>query len=188
MGHLSEADYSELIDYIIEKLKEYQATDVIRQIRELEKVSIIEKDKPQVTKKTSSVGLEYFVNLNEGRPRYLSYLNEKPDTRRDPDKTVDKKVERDAVSAYCSRPMSCEEMYHAAIDILEAYLVATPQIIDAVKKEFQTASSTDIIWKNESTSRIHEERAVSVTEAVGQISAESREEMEQIIQFLKSDL
>lgn len=178
MNYLTELDYSELIDHLIACLRECHADDIIRQIRELETVNIIEEAEPAAASAARKPPNPNQIGLWEN-----TEFEEEPYAARRSKKGA-KKLDREAVSEYCSRPMSCREMYYAAVDILEAYLLSVPKILEGIEKNLYLASLSDIVWENESVR--HEKAAVNIIEAAESLSPGIREEMEKIIKTLKN--
>lgn len=172
MGYLSEADYSELIDYLISGLERCRADDIIRQIRELETVNVIEETQSAARAARKPPALNQ-IKLVETETYFFQS-----------DQKVDKKLEREAVSEYRSRPMSCEEMYHASIDILESYLLSVPEILEGIGKNLQLDGLSDVSWENESGR--HAGAPVNIVEAVGKPEPEVRAEMGRLLQTLKN--
>ena len=67
MDYLTETEYSELIDYLIRGLQECHADDIIRQIKELETVNVIEKTKSEAVSAEQEPS-----NVNQtGMPSYI---------------------------------------------------------------------------------------------------------------------
>lgn len=179
MDYLTEEDYSELIDYLINELRKYHADDIIRQIKELETVNIIEETRPETTyaaKKPLGMDQAYFWETMEVAEKMYHYNM--------PEKAY-KKLEREAVSEYSSRPMSCKEMYYASIDILETYLLSVPKILEGIERNLRLESLSSIIWKNEGE-RHTEIAPMNITEAVGRPETELQKELEEIIKVLKN--
>ena len=120
MDHLTESDYSELIEHLTNGLQECHADDIIRHIKELETLNIIEEAQP-----TAASAVRKMPGLNQISLWGNTEFEEGPHTAKQA-KKADKKLDREAVSEYRSRPMSCKEMYIASIDILETYLLSVP--------------------------------------------------------------
>ncbi len=177
MGVLTETDYSELIGYLIKHLQEYRATDIIRQIKELETVNVIEEATPAAPQKEPD-SIEQVSIWEHGDSRQ-SQACVKPQSK------AAKKQNREAVSEYHSRPMNCEEIFYAAIDILEAYLVSVPQIIEKMERGLQLDSRSKIVWENETVRSVLAEEPVNVISAVEEITPEKQAEIRQSIQVLK---
>lgn len=178
MDYLTETEYSELIDYLIRGLQECHADDIIRQIKELETVNVIEKTKPeavsaeQVPSNLNQTGI--WEDIPFGEFPYAAKSTKK----------VDKKLDREAVSEYQSRPMSGREMYYASIDILETYLLSVPKILEGIEKNLHLDGLTNFTWKNENT--IHTEVPINIIEAVGVPKPDIQKEMAEIIKTLKA--
>lgn len=179
MDYLTDEDYIELINYLISGLQKCHADDVIRQIKALETVNVIEE-----TSSAAEVAARRPPDLNQlvilGHPDF----EEKPRIAKSARKS-DKKADREAVSEYSSRPMSCEEMYHASIDILETYLLSVPKILEGIEKNLRPEGLSNIIWKNEGE-RHTEAAPVNIIEAVGDPEPKVQKEMEEIIKTLKN--
>lgn len=174
MDYLMEADYSDLIDYLIDCLQNYHADDIIRQIKELETVNIIEEAKPTAApaaQKPPDVDQTVIGAFEE--PSYIAA----------PAKKTDKKLDREAVSEYRSRPMSCKEIFDASIDILETYLLSVPKILEDMKENLKLDSLSDVVWENENLR--HAETQMNIIEAVGSPDLEVQEEIGKIIGLLK---
>uniref|UniRef100_UPI003FEFFBF5 hypothetical protein n=1 Tax=Parasutterella excrementihominis TaxID=487175 RepID=UPI003FEFFBF5 len=176
MDYLTEIEYSELIDYLINGLQKCHADDIIRQIKELETVNVIEKTKPEAVSAEREPS-----NLNQTGIWGDVPFEEYPYTAKST-KKVDKKLDREAVSEYQSRPMSCREMYYASIDVLETYLLSVPKILEGIEKNLHLDGLTNFTWKNENT--IHTEVPINIIEAVGVPKPEIQKEMAEIIKTL----
>ena len=178
MDYLTEIEYSELIDYLINGLQKCHADDIIRQIKELETVNVIEKTKPEAVSAEREPS-----NLNQTGIWGDVPFEEYPYTAKST-KKVDKKLDREAVSEYQSRPMSCREMYYASIDVLETYLLSVPKILEGIEKNLHLDGLTNFTWKNENT--IHTEVPINIIEAVGVPKPEIQKEMAEIIKTLRA--
>lgn len=179
MDYLTEEDYSELIDYLILGLEKYHADDIIRQIKELETVNIIEETRPATTYAARKP-----PGLDQADPwKNAEIIEEMYSTKWS--KKADKKLEREAVSEYSSRPMSCKEMYYASIDILETYLLSVPKILESIEEKLDPENFSNIIWKNEGE-RHMETAHMNIIEAVGRPEQEIQKKIEEIINALKS--
>lgn len=186
MAHLTEKDYSELIDYMIDKLRTLQADDVIRQIQDLEKVNVLEKAGPlkvdvpdELAAKSTTwnfpnqIGIDQYEIENS---RILEYSPKKPD----------KKLVKEAVSEYRLRPMTSREMCRAATDILESYLITVPSIIEMTKKALELGPDERVFWAIEAA-RSSEADYIDIEQFIQQ-APESRKEMEALIAALRADL
>lgn len=176
MDPLTEKDYSELIEFLISGLRNCHAYDIVRQIEELETVNIIEETPP-----TGAYAARKLPDLDGF---WVDKFEKEPYSFR-PVKKVDKKLEREAVSEYSSRPMTSQEIYYASLDILEAYLLSVPQILEGMQKNLQLSNLSNIIWKNEGE-RHAESAPVNIIEAVGGQMPEARQKMGEIIKTLKN--
>lgn len=188
MAHLNEEDYRELIDYIIEKLRIFEADDVIRQIQGLEKVSVLEKAEPlvdmpgeQATQNAAKhlhdqLKIEYFEKITEDRT--LSDVFPRPN------KKPDKKLVKEAVSEYRLRPMTFRERYHSSIDILESYLITVPDIVEATRRGLKLHSDEHIYWAAEPS---HSSMAdnLDAEQLVRQAEPQNREKMKELVTALR---
>lgn len=179
MDYLTEKDYSELIKYLINGLRNCHADDVIRQIESLETVNVIEEIPP-----AAAYAAKGSPDRNQTRLWENEIFEEKPPTFK-PIIKVDKKLEREAVSEYSSRPMTSQEMYYASIDILETYLLSVPKILEGIQRSLHLDGLSNMIWKNESE-RYTDTAPVNIVEAVGHPNSEVQKKMEEMIKTLKN--
>lgn len=191
MSDLSEYDYGQLLDDLIKKLAAVPADDIVRQIKELEKASIIEKAAPfdlepdpfsyqSAAKKpgAASSQLQQIGNLFE-YPTQQS-PGHKP-------RSSGKKYSKDSVSEYRSRRMTRKEIFFASIDILEAYLITVPNVLEAVRTELNLLPSQYIMWGNELP--YHDEDSfIGTAEFTNQSNSEAMSQAKTLINDLKDIL
>jgi len=175
MDSLSEKDYSELIGYLIEQLREYQADDIIQQIRELETVNVIEKAEPMAAKKLIDDSDQTVLWESV---EFSQHQDHKPGVK------PGKKPDRDSVSEYSSRPMRREEIFYAAIDILETYLISVPRLFAELGKGLDVDLSR-IVWKNEVIESVEEEAPVDILMFDQLLEPERQSVIEQMIERLR---
>lgn len=170
MSELTEGDYRELYDYIKENLKECKAIDIVRQLQELETVSVAE----EIDKES----LKYSIkkkHLDDGQTSFFPS-----------DDSIEQYVEQ-----YCIRPMSGKELYRAAVDILETRLISGPKMAAAICKALQDDRSAEgeIVWRNEKANSLDEiEDSVNIIEEFSIMSAAEQEKVAEIISTLKKVL
>lgn len=186
MARLTEKDYSELIDYIIEKLRKLQADDVIRQIQDLEKVSVLEKAGPLVDipgGQAARTAAERFPNQMEMQDFEVYSMEEIAKKHKKPDK----KLVKEAVSEYRLRPMTFRERCHTAIDILESYLIMAPSIVEMTRKSLKLGPDEHIYWVAE-TGRSDTADYIDIERLIPQAEPESQAEMKSLIKALRESL
>jgi len=176
MDGLSEKDYSELIGHLIERLQKHQAEDLIRQIKELETVNVIEKAEPIAAKKRQEFIGQIGITEKDEAEGSRSFK---------PGKRGKGKLERDAVSEYSSRPMRHEEVFYAAIDILETYLISVPRLFEELEKGLDVDLSK-IVWKNEAAEQDEVKAPVEIINSFRLLELEKQAEIEQMIEGLKT--
>lgn len=186
MARLTEQDYSELIDYIIEKLRMLQADDVIRQIQELEKVSVLEKAGPLVDipgGQAARTAAERFPD----QMKMLDFKECRMENIAKSPKEPDKKLVREAVSEYRLRPMTFRERCHTVIDILESYLIMAPSIVEMTRKSLKLGPGEHIYWAAE-TGRRDTADYIDIERLIQQSEPESQAEMKSLIEALRKSL
>lgn len=188
MARLTETDHRELINYIIEKLRALQADDVIRQIRDLEKVNVLEKAGPLSADEPEALAAKNTMGNFPGqmkRDRFKTSIEVW--SEEEISKTPDKKLVKEAVSEYRLRPMTPREMCRAAIDILESYLITIPSIVETTKKALELGPDEHIFWITENA-RGDEADHKDIERSTRRAASENREEMEALIAALRADL
>lgn len=199
MAHLSEEDYKELIDYMAEQLHKLQADDVVRQIRELENVSVLEKAGPlkpvdetasdtQAAKSSRRHSAELLPDMNLLETVVeIPAMIEKSSAWLDDTKPKNKKLLKEAVSEFRLRPMTQEEMCRAAVDILESYLVTIPELVALTKKQLKLLPSERVVWADEAA-RGDEAAPVDIERSVQQAASEGKAKIAERIAALRAGL
>lgn len=170
MNNFTEEDYRDIIRYIMDRLKEIGAKGILRQIQDLETVSVTEPAADGEEMATSQMG-QLSISLSDDLASKKA-----------------KKGEKDS-KKYNFRPMTYQEIYCAAVDILEAYLVTGPEMTATIKKELLVAYNLENIdWKFESENRIESsgENSTDAFKKLSQMPSDIRGEIKQIIQVLKN--
>lgn len=170
MNHFTEEDYRDLVRHIVDRLEGCGAKGILRQIQNLETVSVAEPadDKEDIAA--------------HQMPQYEIVLPLDPASKH-------AKKGKKGSERYSFRPMTYQEIYCAAVDILEAYLVIGPKMTETLKEELLAEYDLrDIDWKFESENRIdsRQENSPDAFKRFSQLSSDMKAEINQIIQVLKN--